>query len=124
MNHPLQPSSICDFAQILAQPTPVGERRAFITSPTATLDEFSVHMTTLDAGQWPHPPHKHPDEEMILIKEGTLEITINDKVQRVGAGSVVFVAPNDMHGWKNVGASRANYFVLRWKTGKTQAEEK
>src|SRR4051812_26168465 len=115
----IQPSKVFDYSQILAEPTPVGERRKFFASPTATLDEFGVHMTTLDPGQTPHPPHKHADEEMILIREGTLEITINEKVQRVGPGSVVFVAPNDLHGWKNVGQTRANYFVLRWATAKT-----
>jgi quercetin dioxygenase-like cupin family protein len=113
------PSSVFDFQRIQVHPTPVGERRAFITCPTATLDEFAVHMTTLNPGQMPHPPHRHPDEEMILIREGTLEISINEKVQRAGAGSVVFVAPNDLHGWKNVGQARANYFVLRWSTART-----
>jgi quercetin dioxygenase-like cupin family protein len=40
-------------------------------------------------------------------------------VQRVGAGSVVFIAPNDVHGWRNVGEGRAIYWVLRWTTEKT-----
>lgn len=116
---PVLPSTVFDFAQMKAEATPIGERRPFFWSPTATLDQFVVHMSTLDPGQSPHPPHQHPDEEMIFIKDGTMEITINDKVQRVGAGSVVFVGPNDMHGWKNVGNSRANYWVLRWWTAKT-----
>lgn len=116
---PSLPSAVYRFDQIAAHPTPVGQRRAFITSPTATLDEFAVHMTTLNPGQMPHPPHQHADEEMILIKQGTLEITINDSVQQAGAGSVVFVAPNDLHGWKNVGTEPASYWVLRWTTGRT-----
>jgi quercetin dioxygenase-like cupin family protein len=114
-----QPSAVFDFTKVQVHPTAVGERRAFFTSLTATLDEISVNMTTLNPGEWPHPPHQHPDEEMILIREGTLEITINDKVQRAGPGSVVFVAPNDLHGWRNVGSTRANYFVLRWTTART-----
>jgi quercetin dioxygenase-like cupin family protein len=118
-NAQIMESNVFEFPQIKVEPTPVGERRAFIASPTATLDEFAVHMTTLNPGQWPHPPHQHPDEEMVLIKEGSLEITINGRVQQAGAGSVVFVAPGDMHGWKNVGELPARYWVLRWTTAKT-----
>jgi quercetin dioxygenase-like cupin family protein len=123
--HPPQslPSAVYDFLGIEVIPTPVGERRKFIQTPTATLDDLGVYMTTLNPGQAPHPPHQHPDEEMILIREGTLEITINDRIQRAGPGSVVFVAPNDLHGWRNVGENRANYFVLRWTTARTAAGE-
>jgi XRE family transcriptional regulator, regulator of sulfur utilization len=112
-------SSIFPFEKMLVEPTPMGEKRRFFFCPTATLDQFVVQMTTLDPGQSPHEPHRHPDEEMILIKEGTLEITLNDRKERVNAGSVVFVAPNDLHGWSNVGTGRAHYFVLRWTTAKT-----
>jgi quercetin dioxygenase-like cupin family protein len=117
------PSTVYDFTKLPVVPTPPGERRIFFHTRTATLDEFVVHMSILNPGQTPHPPHQHPDEEMIMIKEGTMDITINGKVQRVGPGSVVFVAPNDMHGWVNVGAGRASYWVLRWSTGKTAKAE-
>jgi quercetin dioxygenase-like cupin family protein len=116
------PSTVFPFEQLRIDPTPVGERRRFFWAPTATLDDFVVQMTTLNPGGSPHPPHKHPDEEMILIKDGTLEITINQTVQRIGPGSIVFVGPNDLHGWTNVGETRANYFVLRWTTAKTAAK--
>lgn len=115
----LLPSNVYDFAQMLAEPTPMGERRRYFFSPTATLDQFVVQMSSLDPGKSPHPPHQHPDEEMIMIKEGTLEISLNGKLQRVGPGSLVFVASNDLHGWTNVGTQRANYWVLRWWTAKT-----
>jgi XRE family transcriptional regulator, regulator of sulfur utilization len=119
---PVLPSKVYDFEQMLAETTPMGERRRIFFAPTATLDQFVLQMSTLAPGQSPHAPHQHPDEEMILIKDGTLEISLNGKLQRVGPGSVVFVAPNDMHGWTNVGETRANYFVLRWWTGKTGKE--
>lgn len=113
------PSKVYDFATMLAEPTAMGERRRYFFSPTATLDQFVVQMSSLDPGKSPHPPHQHVDEEMIMIKEGTLEISLNGKLQRVGPGSLVFVASNDLHGWTNVGTERANYWVLRWWTAKT-----
>ena len=47
-----------------------------------------------------------------MLREGTLEITIEGKVSVVGSGSVVYAASNEMHGWKNVGTTHANYFVI------------
>jgi mannose-6-phosphate isomerase-like protein (cupin superfamily) len=51
-------------------------------------------------------------EEIVMIREGTMEVTIEGKVSVVGPGSVVWAASNDMHGWKNVGTIVAQYFVI------------
>jgi quercetin dioxygenase-like cupin family protein len=49
---------------------------------------------------------------MILILEGTVEVTIQDQSATLGPGSVAFVASNEQHGWRNIGTSAARYFVL------------
>jgi quercetin dioxygenase-like cupin family protein len=69
-------------------------------------------MTELGPGQAPHPPHHHVHEEMILIHEGTLEVTIAGRISRLGPGSIAYVASGEEHGWRNVGTGPANYFVL------------
>ena len=51
-------------------------------------------------------------EEILMIQEGTLEIMIEGKIMKATPGSVVVVASNDFHGWKNIGATSARYFVL------------
>jgi quercetin dioxygenase-like cupin family protein len=111
---PTLPSSAFDWTKLPVEQTQVGQRRQVFRSRTGTLDEMEVHITTLNPGQAPHAPHRHPDEEMIMIKEGTLEVTVNGKSTRIGPGSVFFVAPNDLHGFKNVGDTQATYFVQRW----------
>ena len=50
---------------------------AFPLTGTATLDELECHITTLNPGETPHPPHKHPDEELVIVKEGTVESLVN-----------------------------------------------
>jgi quercetin dioxygenase-like cupin family protein len=93
-----------------------GFTRKFFQRPTATLDELECHVTTLNPGESPHAPHKHPDEELVIIKEGTVEAFLNGQTRRAGPGSVIFQASNQMHGLKNVGAAPATYHVIKWNS--------
>jgi XRE family transcriptional regulator, regulator of sulfur utilization len=114
-------STVIDWSKLEVKTTKTGERRELFDGPTATLNNFEGHVTTLKPGEVPHPPHRHPDEEMVIIKEGTLEVTINGETKRAGAGSIFFYASNDLHGMKNVGDTTATYFVFRFITPKTPA---
>jgi quercetin dioxygenase-like cupin family protein len=71
-----------------------------------------LHETELPTGQVPHPPHHHVHEEVILIREGRLEVTIAGKSVQMGPGSVAFVASNEEHGWRNMGTTTARYFLF------------
>jgi quercetin dioxygenase-like cupin family protein len=90
--------------------------RHFFQAPTATLTELEVHVTTLPAGESSHAPHQHPNEELVIVKEGTVEVLVDGKLQRVGPGSVIFNASNQMHSLRNVGNSAATYHVINWKS--------
>src|SRR5438128_12253619 len=70
---PVMGSSIFDWNTIEVKPSKVGSTRKFFQAPTATLDELECHVTTLNPGASPHEPQKHPDEEIVIIKEGTVE---------------------------------------------------
>lgn len=71
-----------------------------------------MHETELAPGQAPHAAHRHVHEELFLIREGTVEITINGNKTVLGPGSGVYVASNDDHGIRNAGTAPAKYFVL------------
>ena len=73
---------------------------------------IQVHQTELAPGNVPHASHSHAHEEMLFIREGTLEVTIAGQNSTLGPGSVAYVASNEHHGWRNVGPSTAHYFVL------------
>jgi quercetin dioxygenase-like cupin family protein len=109
-------SSIFDWTQIPVKKTPKGESRKFFQAPTATLDELECHVTTLNPGEMAHPPHQHPDEELIIVKEGTVESLVNGELKRVGPGSVIFQASNQMHSIQNVGETPATYHVIKWNS--------
>jgi mannose-6-phosphate isomerase-like protein (cupin superfamily) len=109
-------SSAFDWNTLKAQPSKVGSTRKVCQAPTATLDELECHITTLNPGETPHPPHKHPDEEIVVIREGTCEFVMNGETHRVGPGSVVFQASNQLHSVRNVGDTPAVYTVIKWNS--------
>jgi quercetin dioxygenase-like cupin family protein len=112
-------SSIFDWTKLEAKVTKTGERRDVADRPTSTLANYECHVTTLSAGEAPHAAHHHPDEEIVLVKEGQLDVTIKGQTQRVGPGSIVLITSGDEHSWKNVGDTSATYYVMRLKTEAT-----
>jgi XRE family transcriptional regulator, regulator of sulfur utilization len=112
----LMSSSIFDWNTIEVRQTKIGSTRKFFQAPTQTLDELECHVTTLNPGESPHPPHQHPDEELIIIKEGTVESLVNGQMKRVGPGSVIFQASNQLHSIRNVGQTPAVYHVIKWNS--------
>ena len=118
---PVMGSTAFEWKNIPAQPTAAGSMKQFFKTRTATVEELEVHMTTLDPGKSPHPPHRHPNEELILINQGTLETLSNGEWKRVGPGSVIFNGSNELHGLRNVGTDKAIYHVVNFKTEETPA---
>jgi quercetin dioxygenase-like cupin family protein len=112
-------SSVFDWEKLPVKATKAGERREIVDSPTVTCSNLEAHVTTLKPGESPHAAHHHPDEELILIKDGTLEATINGVSHRGGPGSIFFYGSNDQHGMRNAGAGSATYYVIRIVTAAT-----
>jgi quercetin dioxygenase-like cupin family protein len=116
---PIIGASVFDWNALKPQKTAVGETRHVVKGPTATLDELEMHVTTLNPGMEPHPPHKHPNEELVFLDKGTVEALENGEWKRIGSGSIIFNASNVLHGLRNVGDTPAQYHVVSWRTDKT-----
>ena len=109
-------STAWQWKDLQAKKTDVGERREVVQQPTRTLDELEMHITTLKPHTASHPPHTHPNEEMVILKEGTLQAHVNGKEVVVGPGSVLFFASMQPHAVQNIGDTPATYFVINWAT--------
>jgi uncharacterized cupin superfamily protein len=96
--------------------TASGEVRHVCKAPTATLDELEIHVSTLNPGMASHAPHRHVNEELIILREGECETLSNDKWVKVEPGSIVFNASNSLHAFRNVGTVPATYHVINWST--------
>lgn len=109
---PALPSKIFRFEDLAVRSSGRNRMRAVLEGATHAGVPIELHITELAPGEAPHPPHHHVHEEMILMLEGTVEVTILDHHATLGPGSSAFVASNEQHGWRNVGNSAARYFVL------------
>lgn len=112
-------SGVFDWAKLPVQPTGTGQRRAILKGSTVTMKNLSIHATTVNSGKAAHGSHRHPDEEIIVIKEGDVELAINGGTERASAGSIVFCASNELHGISNVGTTPATYYIIRMITEQT-----
>lgn len=106
------PSGSFPFDDMAVKATGENRQRSVLKGETHENFPVEVHLSDLPPGGAPHPPHRHAHEEMILIKDGTMEVTISGKSSRLGPGSVAYVASGEEHGWKNAGSGRALYFIV------------
>ena len=115
-------STIFDWEKLKVTPTTNGVRRDVLDGPTATLDKLHCHITTLNPGQTSGEPRRHLQEEVIIVREGSVEATVDGRVQTVGPGSVIFFAANAVTRLRNAGSGPATYTVVYFFTPLTPKE--
>ena len=81
-------------------------------APLLLLDLLECHASTLNAHAQNHDIVKRPNDEVIIIKEGTIEAYVGDKWVKIGPGSVIFNAANTDQAMRNVGTTPAVYHVI------------
>jgi (S)-ureidoglycine aminohydrolase len=108
-------SFLLDSDGIVTKKTERGGRKDFFDRPTATCDDFEMHVTILNEGLPSHPPHTHAQEEIILLMKGDATMSINSKDYETPTGSLVFLASGDLHGIRNTGKGQCEYFAFQWK---------
>jgi len=107
-------STFVDWAMLPQRMTATGIYRAAFDSPAPTVERFELHVSTLHPGQTPHVPHCHPWEEILILKEGRVEVSINGALSEAGPGGVIFFAANDVHTVVNRSPEPATYYVINF----------
>ena len=115
----IQKSTVYPWSTADTKPNDWGAVRQVMRTPTPTLDELEIHISTLQPGKSPHAPHQHQHEELLILKEGTLETFQSGATRKVGPGGIIFQASNELHNVTNVGTVPATYYVISWTTSCT-----
>jgi XRE family transcriptional regulator, regulator of sulfur utilization len=111
---PVMRSGVFQWKDLPVEQKPTGERRQVFDAPTATLDRLESHVTTVNPGAALHAAHRHVEEEVMIVREGTIESVQNGRTNLVEAGGIIFEGSNELHGVRNAGTNRATYYVLKW----------
>ncbi|MGP8246305.1 MAG: cupin domain-containing protein [Bryobacteraceae bacterium] len=88
------------------------QRTGVFDGITTRGERIGLHLSELDPGAEPSPAHVHRNEEIVVIREGTLQVTINGDSTNMGPGSVAYVQAGDSYGLKLVGTTPAKYIVI------------
>ena len=92
-----------------------GDLRIYYEGATDQLKSMTAGSLRLNAGATPHPPHSHPEEEFMLITEGTGEMTVEGKPVKVGPGVMMYCAANKLHGIVNTGKTPLLFYFWKWQ---------
>lgn len=92
-----------------------GDIRVYHEGRTDQLGSVTFGSLLLKPGMAPHPPHQHPEEEIMVITEGSGEISVEGKVTKVASGSSMYCAAGKLHGIVNTGKSPLLFYYFKWK---------
>jgi quercetin dioxygenase-like cupin family protein len=109
---PVMKTHAFKFDELPFTTTGQNKQRRMFTAKTHTGFKIESHQSDISPGEVNHPPHQHLREEMMLIREGVMELTISGKPYRLGPGDVGVIGSNEIHNAKNVGTSVARYFIV------------
>ena len=97
---------------------------------TDNVDYLECHYSVLMPGASPHLPHKHVDEEILVVMSGAAELVIansprdpNPRIMPAPAGSAAYYPPFQHHTIRNVSSEPVRYAMLRWKSPAISAEK-
>ena len=92
-----------------------GDLRIFFEGPTDQLKSMTAGSLLLKPGKTPHPPHQHPEEEFMVVTQGTGEISMEGKITKVGPGSMMYSAAQRLHGIVNTGKTPLLFYFYKWQ---------
>ena len=85
-----------------------------LNGPTEHLSTLCAGMCVLDPGASPHPPHRHPEEETMIVAIGTGVIEVDGVSTSVGPGAMMYCAANTLHGIVNTGDTPMTFYFSKW----------
>ena len=109
------PSTVFDTSKATLTHEAFGDQHIYFAGATDQIQSMTAGSLLLNAGMSPHAPHQHPEEEFMVITEGTGEIVVDGKKTKVGPGSMMYCAANKLHGIVNTGKTPLLLYFYKWK---------
>lgn len=88
---------------------------------TPLVERMGCHVSVLSPGHSPHPPHAHPEEELLIVLDGEAEIVLAEdpsgagtRTERLEAGSFTYYPSGQHHTLRNAGTAPVTYLMFKW----------
>jgi len=109
-------SAVYNWSNVTPTKTETREAKKVLEGTTLDLERLEIHTSTIGPGVINHAAMVHNDvDELVLIKEGSVQVTINNITQTLGPNSVLFIVAGDEQSFKNTSDKPATYFVLSFR---------
>ncbi len=86
----------------------------YFTEETHVLKPVLVGVAKIDAGQEIHPPHRHADEEYLMVTKGRGTWYLNGEESPANEGDILFARAWDYHGVKAAPDSPLEFVVFKY----------
>ena len=83
---------------------------------TKSVNRISNHVSVLSPGITPHPPHSHPDEEILIMLSGKADVILGDNHERhrLRKGQFAYYPSYYQHTINNCTSEPATYMMFKW----------
>lgn len=98
-------------SQAVEMPGATGCTVRWLLGPQEGAPNFSLRRFEVEPGGFT-PKHQHPYEHEVFVLEGTGVVLEGDIEHPLVPGGVIYVAPNDLHQFKNTGTTPLKFLCM------------
>ncbi|MCK0127625.1 cupin domain-containing protein [Erythrobacter sp. F6033] len=93
-----------------------GVFKEYFAGETAATTDLLSGTATIKAGMEIHPPHRHAEEEFLMVVSGEGEWTVGEDTFTAREGDMLYAAAWDTHGIKNTGNEPLTFVFWKWNS--------
>lgn len=107
-------STILSESDIAVEAADWGDFYAYFTEETHALSPVLVGIAKINAGEQIHPPHRHADEEYLMVTKGRGTWSLNGVQTPATEGDILFARAWDYHGIRAADDSPLEFVVFKY----------
>ncbi len=110
------PTQVLTVGTAKTTPEEWGTFVEYFAGETAGVSDLLSGTATINPGLEIHPPHRHAEEEFLMVIEGQGEWTVGEEVFPANKGDMIYAAAWDLHGIKNTGEEPLTFVFWKWNS--------
>lgn len=110
-------AAVYKLSNAKVQKVSVLEKRLVLSGSTLDVKQFDVYVNTLPAGKtYTSTNSDNKFEQLIVVKSGTIKLTVGDSSKTVGPGSLALVLAGDKMTFENNTTGPVSWYAMNYQT--------